>query len=184
MVRLQGGHRLGHRGWRHATHGIHVQRNPAGVQAHGIRTGAERRRLPLLRCIGGNRFNPGFKALQGLHGQCLHRLGHSFLLSQPGIEHLLHGPACLTKFIQPHHARAAFEGVKGTAQYRLLTQVGRVLCQRLQRSQPMPHHFTRLFQKDVQQLAVGIFGLYLQGGRCRCTRADSRRWRQFGSGGG
>ena len=62
--------------------------------------------------------------------------------------------------------------MKGTAQNRLLTQVGRLLSQPLQSSSTTVHHLAGFFQENAKQFAVSIFVCHLQSG-CSLYRCAS-----------
>ena len=151
------------------------------IQAHGIGGSAEWGCRPVLCLVLLQILRPGAKGLERILGQLLHGLGHGFLLGQPGIEHLLHGPACFTKLVKSHHAGAALERMESTAQRGLLAQICGLIGQRLQRLQTIANNFTSLFKEDAQQfvIAVQIIGtqLYRLGHRCR--RLLCGHWRRL-----
>ena len=94
------------------------------------------------------------------------------MLCQPGVEHLLHGPACFTKLTQAHHARAALERVKSTAQCSLLAQVSRVFVQPVQSFQTRGNNFLGFLNEDAQQFLIRVILRQLKG----WSDHRNRRW--------
>ena len=187
LVRCSGFH-LGHvPHWLHALRALGATWNQGHVgtlalQTHGVGGSSEGRGRPALRLPVLDILGPGSKGFQGILSQLLHGLRHGPLLCQPGIEHLLHGPAGFAKLIQPHHARAALERVKRTAQRGLLAQIARLIGQSLKGLQAVIHDFTGFLQEDGQQLiiAIQLFGAQLGSsgqGLCRsnCWAARAGR---------
>ena len=85
-----------------------------------------------------------------------------FLVSQPAVKQLLHGPGSLTKFIEADHARAAFEGVKNTPQNGQLVDVAGIGCQQANSLQPVASSLSGFFEKNVAQVVffkVNFFNL-------------------------
>ena len=168
----------------HRLHALRATRNQGHVgtlalQTHGVGGSSEGRGRPVLRLPALNIPGPGGKGFQGILSQLLHGLRHGPLLCQPGIEHLLHGPAGFAKFIQPHHARAALERVKRPAQRGLLAQVAGLIGQSLKGLQAVIHDFPGFLQEDRQQFIVAVqrFGTQLGGrrqGLCRSNCCAAR----------
>ena len=145
----------------------HHQRQQGSIQAHGIRRLPERVRLPARGLARRNVVRPAAEGPQRVGRKLQQTRVHGLLLSQPGIEQLLHRPGGLTKIVQPHHPRTALERVKGTPQCGLLTQVARIVLQHLDRSQTIDYHLARLFQEDLQQFVLDL--RHLRRGWCgRC----------------
>ena len=86
---------------------------------------------------------------------------------------MLHGPGCLAKLGQAHHARTALQGVEGPTQGGLHGQVTRLGRQCPDGIVPRVHHLAGFFQEDVQQ--VVLVGRRIFGGR------RDRFWRGGGS---
>ena len=114
----------------------------------------EDRSLPGTGIACGNGICPAYKTLQCLPCQLQQRRIHGFLFCQPGIEELLYGPGCLTKFVQTDHARTALERVKRASQRGLLTQIPRLCIQGFQRCPAIGFDLADLLQKDLQQFIV------------------------------
>ena len=132
------------------------QRNTLLPGAHGFGADAERPGLPMARLLGGNGLHPVAESQHGLGSQGAQLGAGGLLLGQPGVHELLHGPGRFTELVQPHHAGAALERVVGAAQRGLLLHVVRALLQRLNGLLAVLDHFTRFFQKDVEQVVIHL----------------------------
>ena len=122
------------------------------VQPQRVGRNTERLGFPVLCVPFFNVFGPQPKAAQRVTTQQQQRLLHGFLICQPGIQQLLHGPGCFAKLGQAHHARAAFECVEHPAQGGLFGQVGWLCGQGIHTHQPICDHFAGLFQEHVHQV--------------------------------
>ena len=145
------------------------------MQAHGIGCGTEGSCGPGVGLLVFQILSPGAKSLQCILSQSLHGLRHGLLFRQPGIEHLLHGPACFTKLIEPDHAGATFECVKRASKCGLLAQISGLISQGAQCLLAVLHHFSGFFQEDGTQLiiAIKLISTQLDRRRNRC-RNDCR----------
>ena len=136
--------------------GGHAQWQQRAIRAHRIRRNPEGFGLPRVRSSCCDVIGPSTEGAQRLGGELQQRFLDGFLLGQPGIERLLHGPRGFTKFVQPHHARATLEGMEGPPQRGLLAQVTRCSTQRVNGRQAGGDNFARLFQEDVEQFILAI----------------------------
>ena len=108
--------------------------------------------------IGARRYlpNPQSESCDGFGAKPGERIGSWLLFCEPGIEQLLHGPGCLTKFSKTNHPRAALERMKRAAQGGLFTQVGRVSRQGRNGVHPVLEDLSRFFQKNIPDFSIVI----------------------------
>ena len=139
------------------------QRKQPPLQAHGFRTGAECGCGPPLILASRDVFNPDFKTGHDLHAKVAKIAAGRVLLGEPAVEHLLHAPCGLAKFIEPNHAGTALEGVKGATQHRQLTDVARRVQQCRKRCLGLTRHLTRFFQKNIAQIVFFEIGSICRG---------------------
>ncbi len=128
-------------------------------RSHGIGARAKRPRLPFGITVGGDIVDPDGKPLHGLNAQGPKRVIRRFLLSQPAIEQLLHGPGRLAKLVKPDHAGAALECVEGTAQYRQLADIPGLVVQSRNSGLGLPGNLARFLQEDIPQIV--FFKIFL-----------------------
>ena len=83
------------------------------------------------------------------------------MIGQLAVDELFKCPASFTKFGQAHHARAAFERMKHTAQRCLRFQIIRCFRQGVQRYQAVRNHLSGFFKKDAFELQI-IFKLLVK----------------------
>ena len=151
------------------------KRKQPPLQAHGFRTGAECGSGPPLILAGRDVANPDFKTGHGLHAKVAKIVAGRVLLCEPAVEHLLHGPRGLAKFIEPNHAGTALESVKGATQHRQLTDVARRVQQCGKRCLGLTRHLTRFFQENIAQIVFFKVGSSRKGIGRRRLRNGGRR---------
>ena len=112
----------------------------------------KRCRVPRAIPVGRNVLDPLAQGFQRLLAQGT-QLGIGGLgLGQPGVHHLFQRPGGVSKRRQPHHARAALEGVERAPQRGHVGQAAGGFCQRRQCGLSGLGDVAGLFQEDVQQV--------------------------------
>ena len=160
------------------------QRTEPAFNAHGLGACAKRRCNPRAITAGGYVFNPARKASQGVARQTQQIMTGRFLICHPPVEQLLHGPGSLTKLIEPHHPRAAFEGVENAPQNRQLVDIAGVSTQQAHRLQPIARNFPGFFQKNIAQIVFFKVNFFNPIGRDASSRRGSDdKCAQCGGGG-
>ena len=149
-----------------------LERHQFAVDAQRVGRAAEHAGLPFVVAVGGDVFDPAAEAAQCLAREQAQFFGRRLLVREPGVEDLLHRPRGLAELGQSHHARAALEGVERAAQRRELTDVAGARGERVERREPVLHHFARFFQEDVPQVVFFDVRLRRRGGLRGSRRLD------------
>ena len=131
-----------------------LQGYPLPLQAHRICGFSEVLRTPWCSRLTCNVFDPPAKGVHGRGGGGNQVIAGRALLCQPVVEQLLKRPGRFTELIEPDHAGTTFKGVKCPSQGCLVSQIGRVLSQRLRGNQPVLNNLPCFFKKDVNQLGL------------------------------
>ena len=98
--------------------------------------------------------DPGPQVAQCPAGELQQFLIGRPLVGQAGVVELFAGPGSLAKVFQPHHARAALQGMEGASNRREQWKFTRRLTQLTQRAVGCAQNFARFFQEDLTQFFV------------------------------